>query len=942
MPSSADFVNAPSLTDTSRTTTGQVPPASKPQTQFVDVQDNSPVGEPKQTGSIDLSVLPPEKPSKPSQPSKPTSLPFFPAPAASPVYTNAAGKAKTAAVQKQAADLVSSYDFSGDALTPQAQRMEAPTAPSGPGITQAPDTTPAVTTPRVSYQPLAQSIQGTQAPAPGSGLGYTQDPTYGQIYNGVITGGEYAGMTINQANDAKAQVSDIYKKFDPQIAAQEKAAKEGEAEALVRGGQAGGLLSTQIAGKAAVAVGENWMGAGGTLGRLQQQYDQAIADMRATEAQAAAKAKAYAITAARTGNQADLDAATQAQSSLNAISSNIQATSNDHLTTLKNLSSIQQLETGNASTTIGNLVANGYEVKDLPPAYLQDLDRHLQAGGMPPGSVEMLFATQKKMKAAQDITDELGRQKAEVDNAKNIVGMLKDIPMGKSIQIGGQTYTGLSKGDLQTGTETDNQGKVTHWSFNPDDGTTISTDLGYIGTSKDGYTPVQTDQGWFSYNPKTGVTIPMQPTQAQTTWQTLFPNGSQSPFRDKSDPNQGQCAAFLNDLYGQRILGDTFDQKEKTLSQYKIDPKDVQVGDTFLMSAGSTGHVGIVAGVTQGPNGPIITALESNYVPPGKGVISSTRTMALNDPKLKMLARVPTPKLPSAGPDSPWTALAHGAPTIGGRPISEVFGGGGNVDDTAQLLASGDMKLTDVPAADRAKALSIAKEKYGYQSPVEDIAQGIMDGTIPPDMKGLYGQGPAVHAELAKRGYNLTKATQDYQATTSYLKTLNSASQVRLRQAVQFSYDSLDLLDQLNQEWQRGGFGPFNAAQMKAAASGALGQQAQSIATRFDNQVADMQSELGTVYKGGNSPTDASLEKASKMFDTDWSEQTFADNVNLVRQNLGIRKNSLAQVGAVGISGETIGGTGESTSDPLNLGITPTDSSGGGGDASSDPLNLGF
>ncbi len=57
--------------------------------------------------------------------------------------------------------------------------------------------------------------------------------------------------------------------------------------------------------------------------------------------------------------------------------------------------------------------------------------------------------------------------------------------------------------------------------------------------------------------------------------------------------------------------------------------------------------------------------------------------------------------------------------------------------------------------------------------------------------------------------------------------------------------------------------------------------------------IADMTSELGTVYKGGNASTDESLRLAGQNLQADWSAQTLLDNIKQIKQQIVYRKNSM-------------------------------------------------
>lgn len=193
---------------------------------------------------------------------------------------------------------------------------------------------------------------------------------------------------------------------------------------------------------------------------------------------------------------------------------------------------------------------------------------------------------------------------------------------------------------------------------------------------------------------------------------------------------------------------------------------------------------------------------------------------------------------------------------------------------------------------------------------VKAIGDAIISGEQPPDLKGLYSLGGPVRAYLSTKGYDLSHASEDWTATQKYLATLNGPQQIRLRQAVSFAAESLTLVDQLNAQWTRSNFPALNKAQLAAAKSGALGPEAQKIATQLDSQISDLVSELATVYKGGNSSTDDSLALAAKQLSADWSAAQLTAAVQLVRKNLSIRQNSITStgVGGIGDSKYTPGG----------------------------------
>ena len=215
------------------------------------------------------------------------------------------------------------------------------------------------------------------------------------------------------------------------------------------------------------------------------------------------------------------------------------------------------------------------------------------------------------------------------------------------------------------------------------------------------------------------------------------------------------------------------------------------------------------------------------------------------------------------------------------------------------------MQRPDGTTYNAIRGQSRSEAGVGSPSDVKDIADGIKGGIDPPDLsKYGYRDRTAIAAELKRQGFDLSTAAQDWTATQKHLATLNGAQQERLRQAVSFTSDSLGIIDDLYNQWQKvgptSGWKVFNKASL--ATSKQLPGEAGNLAHRLDAQISDLTSELGTVYKGGNSSTDESLKLAAKNLEADWNEKTFKDAINQVRQNLEIRKNSIRHSQPAGVS----------------------------------------
>ncbi len=186
---------------------------------------------------------------------------------------------------------------------------------------------------------------------------------------------------------------------------------------------------------------------------------------------------------------------------------------------------------------------------------------------------------------------------------------------------------------------------------------------------------------------------------------------------------------------------------------------------------------------------------------------------------------------------------------------------------------------------------------------VKDAVQGMKEGTVPPQLPGRASKEyVALIAEARRQNFDLAKANLDWTATTKHIATLNNAQQTRLNQAINQLPDLLDSVDRLASQWKGGRFPILNRANLALAKNGAYGEDVASVARKLDQQIADVNADLGVVYMGGNSPTDHALQLAKTALGSDWSEKVLHDMVNLARQNVQIRQNSIRNTGVQGAS----------------------------------------
>jgi len=244
--------------------------------------------------------------------------------------------------------------------------------------------------------------------------------------------------------------------------------------------------------------------------------------------------------------------------------------------------------------------------------------------------------------------------------------------------------------------------------------------------------------------------------------------------------------------------------------------------------------------------------------------------------------------------------IVEGTPKEERRSIDVQLAAASAAGDTANYNRLLKVKKDAGQADDRPRVVVTGGGASGAVDP-SAIADAIMNGDQPPEMTGLYRNGAAVRTMLAKKGFNLAAAQTDWKATQRHVASMNGPTQLKLQQSINALPELLDSVDSIAKEWKGGQFPILNKANLALAKGGAYGPEVASVATRLDQQIADVTSDLGSVYMGGNSPTDHSLKLAETALKGDWDERVFHDMVKMARANVQIRRNSVLHSGVAGV-----------------------------------------
>lgn len=252
------------------------------------------------------------------------------------------------------------------------------------------------------------------------------------------------------------------------------------------------------------------------------------------------------------------------------------------------------------------------------------------------GIGQSIFEAASAEMQRKSITDAQAAKKMDADLAISVANAIEKTPLGSPITIGDNTYMGTNRGDIPSGTETNKKTGVTsYWELDRATGKPKVYEIGQIGSPQENWSVQKDDQGrLWSVNADTQQIKPFFPSGAQKNWQEVFPEGSTSPFKDANGNPRVQCGEFTNDMSGIGV-GDSFESKMAKMNLWtkgQGDPEAIvgslNVGDVFTQKLDTwTGHVGLVLGTATKDGVSGIYALESNYKP---GKVTSTRFIPLS------------------------------------------------------------------------------------------------------------------------------------------------------------------------------------------------------------------------------------------------------------------------------------------------------------------------
>jgi hypothetical protein len=185
-----------------------------------------------------------------------------------------------------------------------------------------------------------------------------------------------------------------------------------------------------------------------------------------------------------------------------------------------------------------------------------------------------------------------------------------------------------------------------------------------------------------------------------------------------------------------------------------------------------------------------------------------------------------------------------------------------------------------------------------------DIAEGIKAGEQPPTTTGLGRLAPQVRGLLAKDGFNLAKATQEWSAAQKQIQSLNGPQMTRYAGLANSVVNTIDevknLAEQMDNSGIAGGIPLLNRAKLatfiQAEGNSANGQ----LAARYLAGINTLKEEFANLAQGGYAPTESAWGLAEQQINGNYGVKELNASLDEVQRLIKYRIQGIPNFSTLG------------------------------------------
>lgn len=228
-------------------------------------------------------------------------------------------------------------------------------------------------------------------------------------------------------------------------------------------------------------------------------------------------------------------------------------------------------------------------------------------------------------------------------------------------------------------------------------------------------------------------------------------------------------------------------------------------------------------------------------------------------------------------------------------------------DASVHFMKNDDGSETPVVITKQGGKVTITDTKGNpYVSPTaegtnsSEIANAIMEGKQPPSTTGLYRQGAAVRAQLAKKGFDMTNAELEWKAAQKQVQSLNGPQMTRYAGLAKSVVNTIDEVKSLSEQMANSGIPALNAAKIQAYIQTAGNSEKGQLAARYLASVNTLKEEFANLAQGGYAPTEAAWALANQQINGNYGVQQLSASLNEVQRLIRYRLQGIPNFQSLG------------------------------------------
>lgn len=181
-----------------------------------------------------------------------------------------------------------------------------------------------------------------------------------------------------------------------------------------------------------------------------------------------------------------------------------------------------------------------------------------------------------------------------------------------------------------------------------------------------------------------------------------------------------------------------------------------------------------------------------------------------------------------------------------------------------------------------------------------DIADGIKAGEQPPTTTGLGRMAPQVRGILAKDGFNLAKATQEWTAAQKQIQSLNGPQMTRYAGLANSVVNTIDEVKSLAGEMDNIGVPLLNKIKIGAYIQAEGNSEKGQLAARYLAGINTLKEEFANLAQGGYAPTESAWGLAEQQINGNYGVKELNASLDEVQRLIKYRIQGIPNFSTLG------------------------------------------